>query len=76
MWLSAPISITVEGANILSRNLMIFGQGAIRCHPFVLREMELVHEPDRDAAVNKFDDLLTATSASLSATRPAPCCWA
>lgn len=58
LWLSAPISITVEGANILSRNLMIFGQGAIRCHPFVLREMELVHEPDRDAAVKKFDKLL------------------
>ncbi|MCQ4311760.1 acyl-CoA dehydrogenase [Pseudomonas stutzeri] len=58
LWLSAPISITVEGANILSRNLMIFGQGAIRCHPFVLREMELVHEPDRDAAVAKFDELL------------------
>jgi len=58
LWLSAPISITVEGANILSRNLMIFGQGAIRCHPFVLREMELVHEPDRDAAVAKFDKLL------------------
>jgi acyl-CoA dehydrogenase len=58
LWLSAPISITVEGANILSRNLMIFGQGAIRCHPFVLREMELVHEPDREAAVVKFDDLL------------------
>ena len=37
---------------------MIFGQGAIRCHPFVLREMELVHEPDRDAAVKKFDTLL------------------
>ena len=58
LWLSAPISITVEGANILSRNLMIFGQGAIRCHPFVLREMELVHEPDRDEAVKKFDTLL------------------
>ncbi len=58
LWLSAPISITVEGANILSRNLMIFGQGAIRCHPFVLREMELVHEPDRDAAVARFDKLL------------------
>ncbi|QUE74310.1 acyl-CoA dehydrogenase [Stutzerimonas stutzeri] len=58
LWLSAPISITVEGANILSRNLMIFGQGAIRCHPFVLREMELVHEPDRDEAVKKFDKLL------------------
>ena len=36
-WQGAPIFITVEGANILSRNLMIFGQGAIRCHPFVLR---------------------------------------
>ena len=58
LWLSAPISITVEGANILSRNLMIFGQGAIRCHPFVLREMELVQEPDRDAAVARFDELL------------------
>ena len=58
LWLSAPISITVEGANILSRNLMIFGQGAIRCHPFVLREMALVHEPDRDEAVKKFDTLL------------------
>ncbi|WP_313087551.1 acyl-CoA dehydrogenase [Pseudomonas sp.] len=58
LWMSAPISITVEGANILSRNLMIFGQGAIRCHPFVLREMELVHEPDRDEAVKKFDRLL------------------
>ena len=36
---SVPISITVEGANILTRNLIIFGQGAIRCHPFVLKEM-------------------------------------
>ncbi|MCW3150396.1 acyl-CoA dehydrogenase [Stutzerimonas stutzeri] len=58
LWQSAPISITVEGANILSRNLMIFGQGAIRCHPFVLKEMALVHEPDRDAAAAKFDQLL------------------
>lgn len=58
LWQAAPISITVEGANILSRNLMIFGQGAIRCHPFVLKEMALVHEPDRDAAVSKFDGLL------------------
>ncbi|TBV12162.1 acyl-CoA dehydrogenase [Stutzerimonas kirkiae] len=58
LWLSAPISITVEGANILSRNLMIFGQGAIRCHPFVLKEMELAHEPDRERAVARFDELL------------------
>ncbi|MGB5472650.1 MAG: acyl-CoA dehydrogenase [Gammaproteobacteria bacterium] len=35
-----PIAITVEGANILTRNLIIFGQGAIRCHPFLFREME------------------------------------
>ena len=34
-----PIAITVEGANIITRNLIIFGQGAIRCHPYVLREM-------------------------------------
>ena len=57
-WQGAPIFITVEGANILSRNLMIFGQGAIRCHPYVLKEMELVQEPDRDAAVARFDALL------------------
>ncbi len=35
-----PISITVEGANILTRSLIIFGQGAIRCHPYLLRELE------------------------------------
>lgn len=34
-----PIAITVEGANILTRSLIIFGQGAIRCHPYVLKEM-------------------------------------
>src|SRR2546430_7712094 len=34
-----PIAITVEGANILTRNLIVFGQGAIRCHPYVLKEM-------------------------------------
>src|SRR5690606_7554842 len=34
-----PIGITVEGANILTRNLIIFGQGAIRCHPYLLKEM-------------------------------------
>ncbi|MBP8202893.1 MAG: acyl-CoA dehydrogenase, partial [Pseudomonas sp.] len=42
-WQGAPIFITVEGANILSRNLMIFGQGAIRCHPYVLKEMALAN---------------------------------
>lgn len=57
-WQGAPIFITVEGANILSRNLMIFGQGAIRCHPFVLKEMALAHREDRDQALREFDDLL------------------
>ncbi len=36
---ATPVSITVEGANIMTRNLMIFGQGAIRCHPYVLDEL-------------------------------------
>jgi acyl-CoA dehydrogenase len=36
----APICITVEGANILTRTLMVFGQGAIRCHPFARREID------------------------------------
>lgn len=57
-WQGAPIFITVEGANILSRNLMIFGQGAIRCHPFVLKEMALAGREDREQALNEFDDLL------------------
>ncbi|WP_191833363.1 acyl-CoA dehydrogenase [Pseudomonas fluorescens] len=57
-WQGAPIFITVEGANILSRNLMIFGQGAIRCHPFVLREMALAGREDHDQALNEFDQLL------------------
>ncbi|MFW3896019.1 acyl-CoA dehydrogenase [Pseudomonas bharatica] len=57
-WQGAPIFITVEGANILSRNLMIFGQGAIRCHPFVLKEMALAGREDRDQALHEFDRLL------------------
>jgi acyl-CoA dehydrogenase len=57
-WQAAPIFITVEGANILSRNLMIFGQGAIRCHPYVLREMELTGEPDPQLALEQFDKIL------------------
>lgn len=57
-WQGAPIPITVEGANILSRNLMIFGQGAIRCHPFVLDEMALAGREDREQALTEFDQLL------------------
>ena len=50
-----PVAITVEGANILTRNLIIFGQGAVRCHPFVLKEMNAAKNPNRDAGVREFD---------------------
>jgi|ETNmetMinimDraft_13_1059891.scaffolds.fasta_scaffold04233_3 acyl-CoA dehydrogenase len=46
-----PVGITVEGANILTRSLIIFGQGVIRCHPFVLKEMEAAKTGD----VRSFD---------------------
>jgi len=55
-----PVAITVEGANLLTRNLIIFGQGALRCHPFVLREMNAVRNPDRVAGVDEFDRALFA----------------
>jgi acyl-CoA dehydrogenase len=55
---AVPISITVEGANILTRSLIIYGQGAIRCHPFVLKEIETLGEKDPDQALKKFDALL------------------
>jgi acyl-CoA dehydrogenase len=45
-YMAVPVSITVEGANILTRNLIIFGQGAIRCHPYILREMKLFPKND------------------------------
>ncbi len=47
---AVPISITVEGANILTRNLIIFGQGAIRCHPYLLKEVELISAEKTDIA--------------------------
>jgi acyl-CoA dehydrogenase len=53
-----PVAITVEGANLLTRNLIIFGQGAVRCHPFVLREMTAARNPDRTAGVAEFDRAL------------------
>jgi acyl-CoA dehydrogenase len=55
---AVPVAITVEGANILTRSLIIFGQGAVRCHPFVLREMNAARNPDREAGVADFDRAL------------------
>ncbi|MCG9679739.1 MULTISPECIES: acyl-CoA dehydrogenase [Vibrio] len=57
-YLGIPVAITVEGANILTRNLMIFGQGATRCHPFVLKEMEAAANPDEKQGAKEFDELL------------------
>ncbi|KHD24288.1 acyl-CoA dehydrogenase [Vibrio caribbeanicus] len=53
----APIAVTVEGANILTRSMIIFGQGAIRCHPYVLEEMDAAYSEAGDA-VEKFDKAL------------------
>ncbi|MDH5631470.1 MAG: acyl-CoA dehydrogenase [Gammaproteobacteria bacterium] len=53
-----PISITVEGANILTRSLIIYGQGAIRCHPYVFSEMQAVANEDRQAGARDFDRAL------------------
>jgi len=55
---SVPISITVEGANILTRSLIIFGQGAVRCHPFVLTEMQAARDEDPKRGLQTFDTAL------------------
>jgi len=57
-YMATPIAITVEGANILTRSLIIYGQGAIRCHPFVLRELQAAADEDYDRGLIDFDDAL------------------
>jgi acyl-CoA dehydrogenase len=57
LYQSLPVSITVEGANILTRNLIIFGQGALRCHPFVHAEMNAAALEDKTEGVQRFDAL-------------------
>lgn len=53
-----PIAITVEGANILTRSMIIFGQGAIRCHPYVLKEFQALESSDNETALKSFDEAL------------------
>ena len=53
-----PVGITVEGANILTRSMIIFGQGAVRCHPFIQSEMNALHETDSSKALHDFDVVL------------------
>ncbi len=56
-YLHTPIGITVEGANILMRCLVIFGQGSVRCHPFLLKELNIISE-DNEQTLDKFDAIL------------------
>jgi acyl-CoA dehydrogenase len=53
-----PIAITVEGANILTRSLIIFGQGAIRCHPYIFTEMQAAKDSDEKQGLKDFDKAL------------------
>ena len=58
MYQAIPVSITVEGANILSRSLMIFGQGSMRCHPYLFEELQLLQAKDKNTALYHFNDML------------------
>jgi len=53
-----PIAITVEGANIMTRSLMIYGQGSIRCHPYLQSEIDIAQSDDHDQALLDFDNVL------------------
>jgi len=55
LYRSVPIGITVEGANIVTRSLIQFGQGAIRSHPYLLKEMTALEDPDRARGLEQFD---------------------
>ena len=57
-YMATPIAITVEGANILTRSLIIFGQGAMRCHPYVLRELQAAQDENGEKGLLEFDDAL------------------
>ena len=53
-----PVAITVEGANILTRSLMIFGQGAMRCHPYLFDELQTLQMENEERGLDAFDPLL------------------
>ena len=55
---AAPVGITVEGSNIMTRNLMIFGQGMIRCHPYLYDEIKAAHDPIAKNGFKAFDKLI------------------
>jgi acyl-CoA dehydrogenase len=55
LYRGVPIAITVEGANIVTRALIQFGQGVIRCHPYLLKEMQALEDADRERGLDAFD---------------------
>ncbi|MGB7885409.1 MAG: acyl-CoA dehydrogenase [Xanthobacteraceae bacterium] len=55
LYRGVPIAITVEGANIVTRALIQFGQGAIRCHPYLLKEILALEDTDRERGLDAFD---------------------
>lgn len=55
LYRSVPVAITVEGANILTRNLIVFGQGSVRAHPYLLQEMTAIGDPDQKKGLTDFD---------------------
>ncbi|MBV9531872.1 MAG: acyl-CoA dehydrogenase [Bradyrhizobium sp.] len=57
LYRSVPVAITVEGANILTRNLIVFGQGALRAHPYLLNEMSALSDADPGRGLDAFDDV-------------------
>ncbi len=66
-----PVGITVEGANILTRSLMVFGQGAIRAHPFLLQEILAIGEDDHAKGLAEFDAVFWKHVAHSAPHRPA-----
>jgi acyl-CoA dehydrogenase len=60
LYRGVPIAITVEGANIVTRSLIQFGQGAIRCHPYLLKEIEALEDDDRARGLDSFDRIFWA----------------
>ena len=58
LYQAVPIGITVEGANILTRSLIVYGQGALRCHPYVLEEVRAAGDSNAERALHRFDDAI------------------
>lgn len=58
LYRALPVGITVEGANILTRSLIVFGQGAIRAHPYLMREVRALADSDEEAGMQAFDDIV------------------